>query len=389
MKIVAAESAYEYINGAFRPDTEKLLQMLSGTALYGNPLQAVRELLQNSFDAVRERIGYMRLAQPSPSDPRLASTLGELHTVSLSLEADSDGLWLVCLDNGVGMTRSIIENHLLVSGTGGRHDVLDLERRCSKEGFLLGRTGQFGIGVLSYFMIADRVIIRTKRSQEPGDSEETGWRFETAGVGSFGELMKQSGISPGTTIRLRLREDIVAGKPVEWFNQLTTFLTNTLQHIPCKFQLSTTLPGTMALSFKPGWCRPREFFAGELLREIKAQEYSRNTETPEELLSSARKKEIEVERQYLEVIRDEVSNTLEWKEFDGELPDGAGRVRIHVPYFTLVGHASLGYLRIAKKGRDLIANKIVKGYMFVPACGVYESWKGMIKTNASGRTGRH
>jgi len=165
LHIVPREGTYEYINGSFRPDTEKLLQLLSGTALYGNPLIAVRELLQNAFDAVREKIAYSRLSQSCPSDPQLASKIGELQTVLLSFEIDNDGIWLVCTDNGIGMTRSIIENHLLVSGTSARHDVLDLERKCLKEGFLLGRTGQFGIGVLSYFMISDRVIINTKRSQ--------------------------------------------------------------------------------------------------------------------------------------------------------------------------------------------------------------------------------
>jgi HSP90 family molecular chaperone len=54
-----------------------LLQLLSGTALYGDPLIAVRELVQNAFDAVREKIACGRLDQRSPSDPLLASKIGE------------------------------------------------------------------------------------------------------------------------------------------------------------------------------------------------------------------------------------------------------------------------------------------------------------------------
>jgi len=55
------KDAYVYIEGSFRPNTEKLLELLAGTALYEEPLAAVRELLQNAFDAVRERIAYERL----------------------------------------------------------------------------------------------------------------------------------------------------------------------------------------------------------------------------------------------------------------------------------------------------------------------------------------
>jgi hypothetical protein len=53
---------YVYIDGAFRPDTAKLLELLSGIQIYKEPLAAVRELLQNAFDAVKEhrRIFYKR-----------------------------------------------------------------------------------------------------------------------------------------------------------------------------------------------------------------------------------------------------------------------------------------------------------------------------------------
>src|SRR5579875_715891 len=54
--IVPKENTYEYIDGSFRPNTAKLLQLLSGTELYGKTIAAVRELLQNAFDAVKEDI---------------------------------------------------------------------------------------------------------------------------------------------------------------------------------------------------------------------------------------------------------------------------------------------------------------------------------------------
>jgi HSP90 family molecular chaperone len=179
-QIEAHLDSYVYIKGDFRPDTARLIQLLSGVELYGNPLSSVRELLQNGFDAVLEQMAYQRLRRPNPADPSLPATLGDLEHVTLRLDARDDGLWLICSDSGVGMTKAIIESSLLVSGKPQRAELIDLERRCLQHGFALGRTGLFGIGVLSYFMIADRLVIFTRRSQEAGDADATTWRFETA-----------------------------------------------------------------------------------------------------------------------------------------------------------------------------------------------------------------
>ncbi|MFY9820772.1 MAG: hypothetical protein WAM82_05285 [Thermoanaerobaculia bacterium] len=176
---------YVYIDGAFRPDTTKLLELLSGIQLYKEPLTAVRELLQNAFDAVKEQIALERL-EGDPTDSTRVDAITKLHVVELRFEEREGRSWLLCTDSGVGMTRAIIEKYLLVSGSSRRHDILALERRCEAVGFNLGRTGQFGIGVLSFFMLADDVEIRTRRSPVRGDAETHGWWFQTElGSGSW------------------------------------------------------------------------------------------------------------------------------------------------------------------------------------------------------------
>jgi len=96
--IEPSEGMYEYIDGAFRPDTKKLLSLLSGTSLYQNPLMAVRELVQNAFDAVSERIAYQKLAQPNPASVTLAKELAKQHRVSLRVETRGQDAYLVCSD---------------------------------------------------------------------------------------------------------------------------------------------------------------------------------------------------------------------------------------------------------------------------------------------------
>jgi hypothetical protein len=162
---------FTYINGAFRPNVERVLGLLSGTALYGDPLVAVRELLQNALDAVGEQIAYERLEHDDPASVELEANLRGLSLVRLSFEYDGTHYWLRCSDNGVGMTREIIEKHLLISGSEIRPSIRSLERSAKGHGFHLDRTGQFGIGVLSYFMIADQLELITRRSAEAGDSD--------------------------------------------------------------------------------------------------------------------------------------------------------------------------------------------------------------------------
>ena len=47
------------------------------------------------------------------------------------------------------------------------------ERRCNEHGFSSERTGQFGIGVLSYFMLADRLELRIERVPAAGSEPES------------------------------------------------------------------------------------------------------------------------------------------------------------------------------------------------------------------------
>jgi hypothetical protein len=370
------DDSYEYINGAFRPDTQKLLQLLSGVALYGNPLVSVRELLQNAFDAVREQIAYQRLAKSNPADSTLGELLGKLNEVELRVETTPKGTWLVCKDSGVGMTKTIIGDHLLVSGTAKRHDILELERRCNQAGFSLERTGEFGIGVLSYFMMADRLIIKTRRSQESGDIEQSGWQFETEGVGSFGELRRHTYFSKGTEVWLCLRSTIMGNDPNIFFVKLREYLENTLLRIPCVFKCS--LPGLDILKFKPGWTRAEPDFTKMIQSELNQKHENRSRQaTPVNLLPQSRRKVLEVEEQIWEQSLAEILSCLRWKNQEGMLPDNLGHFRIHIPYFELPGGSSLGFKKIHKRRQEFGLEKLGKGYVYIPSVPDLAGWKGM------------
>lgn len=370
--ITPREGAYEYIDGAFRPDTKKLLSLLSGTSLYQDPLMAVRELVQNAFDAVSERIAHQRLAQPNPASPNLARQLAKQHRVSLQLETRGPDAYLVCTDSGIGMTKAIIRDRVLVSGSGPRHDVQALDRRCKEAGFQLGRSGQFGIGILSYFMLATQVEIETQRAQEAGDSDSTTWYFETEGIGSFGELRNSRAKRPGSQVRLRLKPEI-SSNLAAWYRSLRPYLLHTLVQCPCQFYLSSPIPECEPLELEPGWC-PRDYAAVALSGLRRRDD---RTETPIDLLSSMeRELRLATERE-TDDLENEFRSQLRWHSEQGTLSDGTGEYLILLPYFELEGGPSLAFLRSTRLRKNITVYRFLNATHYLPLGHLEEAWKGM------------
>lgn len=328
--------AYVYIDGAFRPDTTKLLELFSGIQLYREPLTSVRELLQNAFDAVKEQIALERL-EGDPADLKQTEAITALQRVELRFEEREGRSWLICTDSGVGMTRSIIEKYLLVSGNSRRHDILALERRCEAAGFHLGRTGQFGIGVLSFFMLADRVEIRTRRSPARSDAETHGWWFQTEGVGAFGELRKDSQEKRGTTVSLRLRETL--GTQEEFLSRLHKYLLETLLRVPCSFKLVVEGAISPCLQIEPGWQPLESRLVEEYLSEIAAPNQG-HLQLTDGLIPKFHLKKISLDLREWPSIAERFQSTIQWRKEEGQLPGGLGAYRLAVPFFDLQGGRS-------------------------------------------------
>ncbi|MEH1860587.1 MAG: TIR domain-containing protein [Nostoc sp.] len=381
---------YEYIDGAFRPDTNKILELLSGISLYGDHLYAVRELLQNAFDAVREEIAYKRLKEIK--DVANRQSLNLQHSVNLKIEKDSDGIWLVCTDDGVGMTKDIIQNYLLVSGSARQRKIINLERECQKYGFSVGRTGKFGIGVLSYFMLAERVVIKTRRSLSPGDDDNHGWKFETEGIGSFGELTNIQKNSHGTEIRLLLKPEVISTviskkedssvqkqeifkknlsqeNLSEFVSKLKSFLQNVLDYIPCNFNFISDFP-EKKLEFKPGWICKKDAFYKEIEKDFtKFLAQWRDSNNSSE----------EAENFYVSSYREKLKECLKWKIKEGELPNNLGKYRVYLPYFELNNQVSFAFLETAESTEIILKEfKYNHSHFYIVDCKSQRiSWKGM------------
>ena len=132
-------------------DKKKIIELLMGKKLYKNKYACLRELYQNSLDACRCSIAKGTLKKGK---------------ISFGLERDDDDrLYVYCLDNGTGMTRSIIQDYLLKIGN-SYYKSQDFYSSQAATGYLFNPISQFGIGILSCFMIGYEIEIITKNEKE-------------------------------------------------------------------------------------------------------------------------------------------------------------------------------------------------------------------------------
>lgn len=129
----------------FTLDHEKILELLTGHTLYNDSGVVLRELLQNSLDAVR-------LAHGDRADED-----GEVVVRWNSVDRT-----LIVFDNGVGMTQEVVERNFLRVGASYYQ-----EPRFKRDHPEFTPISRFGIGVLSTFMVADEVQVTTCHSEEP------------------------------------------------------------------------------------------------------------------------------------------------------------------------------------------------------------------------------
>ncbi|WP_159049678.1 ATP-binding protein [Streptomyces sp. NRRL WC-3618] len=128
----------------FNIDREKILDLLTGHTLYNDSNVVLRELLQNSIDAVR-----------------LQEELSTCKNGKIWISWDSKTRTLEVRDNGCGMTQEIIENNLLRAGS-SRYQEPDFRKKHPN----FSPISRFGIGVMSAFMIADQVEVITSNPEE-------------------------------------------------------------------------------------------------------------------------------------------------------------------------------------------------------------------------------
>ena len=134
----------------FEFDRSRMFEILSEEIYQGDPYVFLRELLQNSIDAIRMRREVLQRKGISMTEPL---------TIKVKVEHEDNGNALITWkDEGIGMDDYILRNYLAVAGR-SYYRSNDFER----EDFKMDPISRFGVGMLSCFMVADRIEIETAR----------------------------------------------------------------------------------------------------------------------------------------------------------------------------------------------------------------------------------
>jgi molecular chaperone HtpG len=178
-------------NMQFQTEVDQLLQLMIHS-LYSNKEIFLRELISNSSDACD------KLRFEAISNDALYEGDGDLR---IEIDFDEEANTVTIRDNGIGMNREeIIENIGTIAKSGTKEFLEKLTGDAAKDSNLIG---QFGVGFYSSFIVADRVILTSRKA---GDDKEQGSRWESTGESGFSletlELEKH-----GTEITLYLKED--------------------------------------------------------------------------------------------------------------------------------------------------------------------------------------
>lgn len=166
----------------FQVDLRGLVDLLSHH-LYSSPRVYLRELLQNAVDALTARHTL------EPSAP--AGDFG--------IRLYADGSVVRVEDDGVGLTEADVHTFLATIGRSSKRAEKIAEQRAD---FI----GQFGIGLLSCFLVADEIHVLSRSARTP-DAPTVEWRGRGDGSYTVRTLPASARRRPGTTVTLTPRAD--------------------------------------------------------------------------------------------------------------------------------------------------------------------------------------
>lgn len=172
----------------FRAEVNKMLDIVINS-LYSEKQIFLRELISNASDAC-DKLKYLAL-----TNQELMKGVGQL---KITLIPNAEKRTLTVKDNGIGMNRDDLINHL---GTIAKSGTADFVNNAKDNGSSMELIGQFGVGFYSAFMVAEKVEILTRKA-----GEDKAWKWASNGMDGF-EISEAEKADNGTEITLFLKED--------------------------------------------------------------------------------------------------------------------------------------------------------------------------------------
>ncbi|NBX54439.1 MAG: molecular chaperone HtpG [Betaproteobacteria bacterium] len=180
---------------AFQAEVAQLLHLVTHS-LYSNKEIFLRELISNASDAC-DKLRYEALNN--------AGLYEDAPNLEIRVGFDKKAKTITISDNGIGMSQQEAIEHLGTIAKSGTRDFMnklsgDQQSDAKDQGALIG---QFGVGFYSGFIVADQIVVETRRAGAP---TAEGVRWTSGGSGDF-EVETITQEQRGTHIILHLRDD--------------------------------------------------------------------------------------------------------------------------------------------------------------------------------------
>ncbi|SDK94299.1 HSP90 family protein [Streptomyces indicus] len=186
----------------FQVDLRGLVDLLSHH-LYSSPRVYLRELMQNAVDALTARHALEPQGQ-------------------FGIRLYADGALVRVEDDGVGLTEADVHTFLATIGRSSKRAEKIAEQRAD---FI----GQFGIGLLSCFLVADEIHVVSRSARTP-DAPAVEWRGRGDGSYTVRTLPASARPQPGTTVTLTPRADAAEWTRPERVHALARHFGSLLRH---------------------------------------------------------------------------------------------------------------------------------------------------------------
>ncbi len=178
----------------FEAEVGRVLDLVINS-LYKEREIFLRELVSNASDAC-DKLRYASLSQPE--------LLGTDTDLKIEIFADPDAALLTIRDNGIGMDREELVANLGTIARSGTARFLEAAGEAAdlKKNGDVRLIGQFGVGFYAAFMVADRVVVQSRKA-----GEETSWLWVSDGRQGFTVSEAHEAGPRGVTVTLHLKED--------------------------------------------------------------------------------------------------------------------------------------------------------------------------------------
>ncbi|VXC02326.1 molecular chaperone HtpG [Massilia sp. 9I] len=177
----------------FQAEVKQLLQLMIHS-LYSNKEIFLRELISNASDAA-DKLRFEAINNDA--------LYGNDHELKIKVSFDKDARTITISDNGIGMSRDEVISHLgTIAKSGTKEFFSKLSGDQQQDAALIG---QFGVGFYSAFIVAEKVIVNTRRA---GAFASDGVRWESTGEGDYSvEQIEKQGRGTDVILHLRAGEE--------------------------------------------------------------------------------------------------------------------------------------------------------------------------------------